>query len=105
MGGYINGRCQSIPIFSKQAMEVQVFRKINPVDTPPVYFNNFAVGSCETHKNLGILLAKKLAFDCHFEQMTLRGNKGIGLITRLRRYLPRDSLLTIYKAFIRPHLD
>ena len=37
--------------------------------------------------------------------MILRANKGIGLITRLRRYLPRNSLLTIYKAFIRPHLD
>ena len=58
---------------SKQAMEVHFSRKINPVDTPPVYFNNLAVGSCETHKYLGLLLAKRLAFDWHFEQMILRG--------------------------------
>ena len=37
--------------------------------------------------------------------MILRANKEIGLITRLRRYLKRNSLLTIYKAFIRPHSD
>ena len=37
--------------------------------------------------------------------MILRANKVTGLITRLRRYLPRNSLLTIYKALIRPHLD
>ena len=37
--------------------------------------------------------------------MILRANKGVGLITRLCRYLPRQSLLTTYKAFIRPHLD
>ena len=37
--------------------------------------------------------------------MILGANKGVGLITRLRRYLPRNSLLTIYKAFIRPNLD
>ena len=37
--------------------------------------------------------------------MILRVNKRIGLITRLRRYLPRNSLLTICKVFIRPHLD
>ena len=90
---------------SKQAVEVHFSRKINPVDTPPVYFNNLAVASCETHKHLGLLLDKRLAFDRHVEEMILRANKGIGLITRLRRYLPRDSLLTIYKAFIRPQLD
>ena len=32
-------------------------------------------------------------------------NKGIGLITRLPRYLLRNSLLIICKAFTRPHLD
>ena len=90
---------------SKQAVEVHFSRKINPVDTPLVYFNNLAVGSCETHKHLSLLLDKRLAFDCHVEEMILRANKGIGIITRLRRYLPRNSLLSIYTAFIRPHLD
>ena len=37
--------------------------------------------------------------------MILRANKGVELITRLRRYLPRNSWLTIYKAFIGPHFD
>ena len=90
---------------SKQAVEVHFSRKINPVDTPPVYFNNLAVASCETHKHLGLLLDKRLPFDRHVEELILRANKGVGLITRLRRYLPRNSLLTIYKALIRPHLD
>ena len=31
--------------------------------------------------------------------------KGIGLLRKLRSILPRTSLLTIYKSFIRPHLD
>ena len=37
--------------------------------------------------------------------MILRAKKGIGLITRLGRHLPRNSLLNIYKACIRPHLN
>ena len=90
---------------SKQAVDVYFSRKINLLDTPPVYFNNLAVASCETHKHSGLLLDKRLAFDRHVEEMILKANKGVGLITRLRRYLPRNSLLTIYKAFIRPHLD
>ena len=31
--------------------------------------------------------------------------KLIGLIRRLSVNLPRNALLTIYKSFIRPHLD
>ena len=31
--------------------------------------------------------------------------KGIGVIKRLSKMLPRHSLLTIYKSFVRPHLD
>ena len=31
--------------------------------------------------------------------------KGIGLLRKLQSILPRTSLLTIYKLFIRPHLD
>ena len=68
---------------SKQAVEVHFSHRTNPVDTLPVYFNNITVASCETHKHLGLLLDKRLAFDRHVEEMILRPNKGIGLITRL----------------------
>ena len=32
-------------------------------------------------------------------------NKTIGLLWKLENILPRGPLLTIYKSFIRPHLD
>ena len=35
----------------------------------------------------------------------LKASKGIGIIKRLSNTLPRKSLLTIYKSFIRPYLD
>ena len=31
--------------------------------------------------------------------------KGIGLLQKQQSVLPRTSLLTIYKSFIRPYLD
>ena len=48
---------------------------------------------------------KRLAFDRHVEEMIQGAIKDIGLITRLRRYLPKNSLLTIYRAYVRLHLD
>ena len=32
-------------------------------------------------------------------------NRAIGLLRKFQQVLPRPSLITIYKAFIRPHLD
>ena len=32
-------------------------------------------------------------------------SKTIGLLLKLQNLLPRAALITIYKAFIRPHLD
>ena len=89
---------------SKPAVEVHFCRKINPVDTRPAYFNNLAVASCETHNNLG-LSDKRLAFDRHIEEMIVMVNKSIRLLNKLGRYLQRNYLLNIYKAFIRPHLN
>ena len=34
-----------------------------------------------------------------------KANKGIGVIKRLRQFLPRKTLLCIYKSYVRPHLD
>ena len=31
--------------------------------------------------------------------------KGIGILRKLRHYIPRKSLLTIYKSFIKSHID
>ena len=35
----------------------------------------------------------------------VRFNEGIGIIKKLQNKLPRQGLLTIYKSFVRPHLD
>ena len=37
--------------------------------------------------------------------MLNKGNKNIGLLRKLQNILSRSQLLTIYKTFIRPHLD
>ena len=31
--------------------------------------------------------------------------KGIGIIRKLNKSLPQHSLITIYKSFVRPHLE
>ena len=41
----------------------------------------------------------------HLNNVLIKVNKTIGLLWKLQAFLPRQSLVTVYKAFIRPHLD
>ena len=51
------------------------------------------------------MLDSKLEFKFHVHQKIRKCNKLIGLIRRPKVNVPRKALLTIYKSFIRPHLD
>ena len=59
----------------------------------------------EIFEHLCIYLDQKLNFTCHIKGKVIKSNKGIGVIKQLLTKLPWNALLTIYKSFIRPHLD
>ena len=59
--------------------------------------------SCQKH--LGIYLDQKLNFSRHIKEKILKANKVIGILKKLHNVLPRNSLITIYKSFIRLDLD
>ena len=44
-------------------------------------------------------------FKPHIDSAISKINKGIAVIKKLRYSLPRKSLVTIYKAFLRPLID
>ena len=59
----------------------------------------------KTQKHLRLKLYEKLNFKKHLKDKFAIVNKGIGMLKKLSNSLPRHSLVTLYKAFIRPHLD
>ena len=51
------------------------------------------------------MLDIKLDFNLHLKNIQNKANKTIGLLCKLQNTFPRTSLITIFKSFIRPHLD
>ena len=47
----------------------------------------------------------KLNFKLHIKEKISKALKWICIIKKLSNVLPRKSLITIYKSFVRPHLD
>ena len=89
----------------KQAVEVCFTQKQKNTLLPNLIFNNAPASSADSTKHLGLILDKRLSFDHHLKEKFSVANRGIGLITRLRKYLPRKTLLCVYKSFVRPHID
>ena len=90
---------------TKQAQEVIFSRKTTKKIHPKIFSNNIPVSKTNSQKHLGLHLDSKLSFDIHIKTVLTKVNRTIGLLQKFQQVLPRPSLITIYKAFIRPHLD
>ena len=90
---------------NKQAQEEIFSRKLKNFCHPSLRFNNNNVSQASSQKHLGLTLDNRLTFDEHLTNVSNTISKTIGLLRKLQSILPRPALLTIYKCFIRPHLD
>ena len=89
----------------KQTSEVLFSKKRNIVNHPDLYFNGTKINRVPSQKHLGMILDEKLTFNDHISQKISKASKGVGVLRKLFYLIPRSALVTIYKSFIRPHLD
>ena len=82
---------------SKQAQKVIFY--------PPLLFDNSTVQQKLTQKHLRVHLDEELTFKHHINEKINKANKGIRIFRTLNNILPCSALLTMYRSFVRPHLD
>ena len=95
----------SNPDVSKQVQEVILSRKQAKSVHPDLVFNNMPVHQTHCKKHLGVYLDMKLTFKLYIKEKISKAMKGIGIINKLSNVLPRKSLITMCKSFVRTHLD
>ena len=100
-----NWKMSFYPDRNKQAQEVIFSRKLTRVFHPNLAFNDQPIERSVARKHLGLTINQKLSFTNCINDKINKTLKGVGLLRKLSTLLPRQSLLTIYKSFIRPHLD
>ena len=105
MIGLSNKKCVSILIHACLAQEVIFSLKSKTSTHPPLVFNSNNISQTFSQKHLGVMLDFKWTFEEHLNNISAKGSKAVDLLRELRNTLPRTTLITIYKAFIRPHLD
>ena len=90
---------------TKMTQKVLFSRKKSKVIHPSLIFNGKDVSRSEPHKHLALVFDPKLNFDMYLKGKFSVINNGIALLRKLKHSIPRKPLLSIYKTFLRLHLD
>ena len=93
------------PDTNKPAQKVLFSRKKKTQNHPNISLKNIQLIRVSHQKHLGLILDEKHNFKEHIDSTILKVNRGIAVLKKLRYSLPRKSLITIYKALLRPLLD
>lgn len=68
--------------------------------------NAYAELNCNDHiKYLEVLIDKNLLWKYHVEHVVNKIGKTIGMISKLGHFVPKHTLLNIYKSLINPYLS
>ena len=93
------------PDISKQAVEVIFSNKHKKSVHPPLIFNGIPVKLVDETLHLGMTLDSKLSFDKHLDAKLAKARQGLGIMKQLKKWVSCIVLESIYKLYVRPHLD
>ena len=71
----------------------------------PVLINSAPVPRTGTFTCLGVKLDGKLNWDNHIDSICQKVSAGIGIMRRIKPYVPRKTLLDIYNGLLMPYFD
>ena len=75
------------------------------VGDKPVLINNAPVPRTGTFTCLGVKLDGKLNWDNHIDSICQKVSAGIGIMRRIKPYVPRKTLIDIYNGLVMPYFD
>ena len=59
----------------------------------------------ECAKHLGVLIDSKLSWTHHITYISTKISKSLGILERLRHFVPSSTLLNIYRSLVQPYLS
>ena len=79
-------------------------RSTRKFDIPQIKIDNTPLKNIESFNFLGITLQKDLKWETHINNISCKIAKTLGIMNKLKHYVPKHILLTIYSSLVLPYI-
>ena len=73
--------------------------------TPKLELNGEPLVRVEDFNFLGLTIDQHMTWNAHIQKISNKISRSLGVMNRLKRYLPQNILRTIYNSLILPHIN
>ena len=80
-------------------------RRLKTFTNISIYVNDQQLAQEQTFKYLGITFSENLTWSDHISNVSIKINQHIGLLRRVKVFIPLKARLTIYNSLILPLFD
>ena len=80
-------------------------QRLNDIQTPTIRLGDTEVNRVSEIKTLGVVVDDQLLWKNHVDATIAKVSKGIGMLRRMKPYVPKFTLMHVYNALIMPHFD
>ena len=93
-----NDKTEYMKIGSKQ-------RLANIINDPQIELGEAAIKRVNKSKTLGVVIDDHLTWNAQIDNITKKVSKGIGMLRRIKEYVPTSTIIKVYNAIILSHFD
>ena len=80
-------------------------KKYNSPNNMNLEINGLGINRVSNFKFLGLTINENITWDNHIKSITLKINRGLGILKLVKKYLPFQTRLTIYQSLISCHFN
>ena len=81
-------------------------QRLSQVSADPILsMGSEGIKRVSSTKTLGVVVDECITWSGHVDKVVKKAAKGIGMLRRSKHLFGRDTLKTIYNAFVLPHFD
>ena len=106
--GWLEGNKLSLNVVKTQGMVIGSRCKLHSIDLPSSSRPDFNIGNEEVTmvnntKYLGLQVDDQLKWATHLSSTIKKASRGIGMLKYSKRYLPKESLIMLYRGLVEPY--
>ncbi len=105
LGKWLDDNLMKVNVSKTKVMLLGTTSKTSKIDNVNVIMNNTKVEKVNCFKYLGVTIDANLKWNDHINNVYRKLCNSLGIMRRIKPFVPQSSLITIYNTMFLPHLD